>query len=66
MGKNVPCEKRKLFLCFQSRLGSAKMLVNMLVILKFLFVHLLVNFSNNFVVAKCQLCSAYVSTPNKL
>lgn len=36
-----------------------------IVIMKFFFVHLLVNFSNNFVVAKCQLCSAYISTPNK-
>jgi len=60
-------KKRKLFLCLQSRSGSAKMhkSVNMPAILNFLFVHLLLNFSNNFVVEKCLVCSAYISTPNK-
>ena len=67
MWENILCEKKKTLLRLQSRLGSAKMQksVDVLAILKFLFIDLLVNFSNNFVVAKCQLCSAYFSTPNK-
>lgn len=53
----------QLTLCF----SKMQKLVNMLLIssLKFLFVHLLINFIKNLLVAKCQLCSAYILAHNK-
>lgn len=66
MRDNALCGKKENCFCvFNQDWVLLKCRSQSIVIMKFFFVHLLVNFSNNFVVAKCQLCSAYISTPNK-